>query len=406
MNRYRIAATLLFVLAVVAPGRAYADPMIYTLVNLGVPNGFDEFEGLALNESGQVVGGARLSHFPRAAVVWHAGTFSVLDDVFGRGGSATAINERGEVAGYVVTPEGEFQAVRWTSGSANLLDVPISDPEAFRRSVRGTGISDDGTVVGTLLEDVHLPGGFSRTTSRAVVWPGIEAQFLPGPGGTCISANAASINNSAQIAGTSGCGAGQRATIWENGARTPLPVGADGISAFGLDINESGQVAGWVANTTASPYAARWSGGVLENLDVRAERIGSSLAFGLNDFGLVVGTVNRNASVFDGANIWDLNLQVVTCAVAGLPCAHDLGPFRFLVDAYDINNRGQILGRGFLKSGVQGAFLLTPCPECVVPEPSVLALSISAVILVAGRRLRVRGSRNRTASRPPSTSEA
>jgi probable HAF family extracellular repeat protein len=79
----------------------------------------------------------------------------------------------------------------------------------------------------------------------------------------------------------------------------------------------------------------------------------------INDLGEVVGVVN------DGPFIWD--------SVAGMRNLNDLlddsGDGWVLTHAYDINDRGQIVGFGTNPDGDVHGFLLNP-----VPEPSTLII--------------------------------
>jgi probable HAF family extracellular repeat protein len=118
-------------------------------------------------------------------------------------------------------------------------------------------------------------------------------------------------------------------------------------------------------------------------IDPRTDELGTlggprSYAKDVNDLGVVVGDANVDGDpiyhafvYFDGEGMFDLNERIVNQLPDGWT----------LEQAEGINNKGQIVGqiRVLTDRGVATrAFLLTP-----VPEPSLVALPVAALIFAA-----------------------
>jgi len=153
--------------------------------------------GLAINDSGQVVGGSGVCMTPSPtahAVLWQHGSPTDLGNLGGAlNNLAIAINNQGEVVGISDLPgDATGHAFLWT---------------------KNNGMQDLGT----------LPGDFSSFTQ--------------------------SINNKGQVVGES-CDVDNncRAFLWENGVMTDLntlaPAGSPLYLVAGFDINDRGEIVG------------------------------------------------------------------------------------------------------------------------------------------------------------------
>jgi uncharacterized repeat protein (TIGR01451 family) len=116
------------------------------------------------------------------------------------------------------------------------------------------------------------------------------------------------------------------------------PFGGDSSSA--ADINNLGQVVGNARDANGASLAFRYDSGDFVSL-------GSFVATGINDAGLVIGTAGTSAVVWENGVLTDLNELIPT------------GTGWSLTRTVDVNNRGQILGSGTL-DGSPRSFLLTP----------------------------------------------
>jgi probable HAF family extracellular repeat protein len=99
------------------------------------------------------------------------------------------------------------------------------------------------------------------------------------------------------------------------------------------DINRRGQVVGRSATATwGGNHAFLWEKGEVTDLHPTG---GENQAFGINDLGQVVGVVGVSSGYH--VALWDQGVMT------------DLGGFEgfYLTEAWDINNRGQIVGHGY-----------------------------------------------------------
>ena len=147
-------------------------------------------------------------------------------------------------------------------------------------------------------------------------------------------------------------------------------------SAYATAVSNDGRVAGALNDDLGGAVAFLWQGGSISTLGALTPG-GSSRAYGVNSAGLVVGTSDGLAFLFDGTTMTDLN-----GLLAGAPSVWQL------TEADAINDAGQIAGTGFL-DGVQHAFLLTP-EQAPVPEPASLVLISTGLLLAVSRRCRRR----------------
>ncbi len=259
--------------AVVAPVRWDADGSITRLPTVpGWPMG----SATGINDSGEVVGEARVPWFlptplpgtpPGGAARWDPeGNVADLGTLPGATHSAAnAINERGQVAGtaYFGLSMNQHNAVRWQA-DGSITDLGPGQANA---------INNAGQVVGWSF--THESG------FRAVLWGPDGSTTDLGPG----QANA--INDAGQVVGAS---AG-RAVVWHpDGTMTDLGTLAGHRSAA-MGINNAGQVVGYI-DPDPDPDS-RWA--VLWNTDGSIVDLGSpeartgSTATAINDAGQVVG---------------------------------------------------------------------------------------------------------------------
>jgi probable HAF family extracellular repeat protein len=236
------------------------------------------------------------THLTCRPFLWQYFHMSALPTLGGNNGQASAINNRGQIAGF------------------------------SENTTVDSGCPPNRITLGVLLEKG-------------------EAQPLP-PVGSDPDAVAYGINDQGQAVGYSGtCTAALHAVLWENGTAFPFPdLGTEGNSlAWG--INDQGQIVGEVLSPDATTVnAALWQNGAITNLGTLPGDFGA-LASGINSKGQVVGSTWDSNFNWSHAFIWqdgvmsDLNTL--------FPASSNLYPTM----AKKINEPGQISGMATVLSG-------------------------------------------------------
>lgn len=309
---------------------------------------------------------------------------------------AVSINDSGHVLGF--TTGGD--SFVYNNGSVNWLSIPrYSSP---------IGINSSGMVVG-------------NSAGRGFVYNNGATQFLGGFSGSPYSTRAAGINDAGQIVGSAWNTQGtQRATLISNGSLVDLGnLMLNGYSA-GNAINNSGQVTG-EAQTSYGGHAFITRNG--EMVDLGAFAWGVSRGWAINDMGQVAGTSLVN-NIEKHAFITTLEDKMIDIGLSGYSsealginnAGQAVGYFGdnsggskrafvtlngvmtdlntliaanigwTLMEAYDVNNSGQIVGWGIAANGLQRAFLLNPVAS--VPLPASFWLFGSVLLGFGQRRMR------------------
>jgi probable HAF family extracellular repeat protein len=322
-----------------------------------------------LNNVGQVVGGFEdttldpfsLFGFPAQtrAFFWEKGAMRDIGTLGGPDAFAFSINERGQVAG-----------MSYTNNTPNATTgIPTLEPFLWEN---GKMISL-GTLGGTL-------GGPTA--------PGAQGSVM--------------INNRGQIIGTSNL-AGDNAThafVWENGVMRDLGT-FGGVNSFPVWLNDVGEIVG-EADLTGSAvthlhHAFLWKGGAMTDLGTLGS---TSHAEAVNSRGQVVGRSRLGApsTILQHAFLWEeggpmLDLNTLIPAGSGWE----------LIDAYNINDRGEILvdaiplGTPPVQTGQLGHLaLLVPCDGVAQDCESTTAAAIPVAAssqrsAKLARRFRLRG---------------
>jgi len=330
----------------VALGKPTTDSVSgYTLTDLGAFDPGETVEANAINDHGQVVGEEADTPF-----LWQGGHISELTAVqggliedfrpaernpgdFEQDGGALAINDRGQVAGWI--------EIGTTGGQPGDMGPRHDQPEAVvwdggpweytdgLRECQALAISSDG-----------IPVGFSTGQDgvrHAVRWRGVgvaqDLGSLATSGGGAES-EAKGINRRGQIVGES---AGQ-AFLWQNGRIKSLGPGRANA------INDSSIVAG-----QGNDRASLWVGEKRRFLPVPKGR-NTSEALAINNRGETVGYAGPYAVLWSQGRMIDLDRLLPQSAGW------------HLVQATGINNSGQIVGNG-VHRGLNRAFLLTPATK-------------------------------------------
>lgn len=347
----------------------------WTVLDLGPQGGASAF---ALNDNGWVVFGNRVLAPGTAGYTVQATLLNALGNSSDL--SLVGINNANQAVGNDGS-SGRWQAFVWQSGTRTNLPQVANYAGIF--SSQTAGINNSGQVVG-------------NAGDTAVIWN-------PSPGYASITQLGVDFGwtiGSGQAMGISGSGYGLLSQVYPyyrtgylNGvvdgvSSTPSTIApvVPGYTPVGLAINDANVVVGTSVYdcgfTCNRPFV--WDTDGVSLLPVATDpsnptwpKLGQARA--INDAGLVVGS-----AYFAGydvrADMWTETPSgwVQTDLNTVLPAD---SPFWKLTDAYDINNKGQILGLGWTNGDPSFAhvFLLTP-----VPEPETYAMLLAGLGLLGG----------------------
>jgi len=384
----------------------------YKVIDLGpTDNPFSMASGL--NNYGLITGSETASDGTQHAVIWYGRFIGDISNpgLGGPNSSGGLVNEFGLVLGQAETAakdpnhenfcgygtDSQCMAFLWNYGVTIALATLGGTNSTFG------GINNKGEAVGiaeTSRRDSECPTEMALNGTgpqvldfEAVIWgPGKNQirQLSPLPGDTVGIAFA--INDMGQVVGISGrCGntlipgfaAGPHAVLWESdgsvhdlgslgGTSNPKMLGV-GNGAYA--INNRGEVVGVSAlpgSTTFHPFLWTKSNGIQDLGVLTGDLVGAGVA--INNRGEVVGASvsapgpasgNLRAFLWRHGKMSDLNTLVQTNAPL------------YLLNAFGINDIGEIVGFGATEAGDIHAYLAVP--DLILDASEGLASSDQAV---------------------------
>jgi probable HAF family extracellular repeat protein len=284
----------------------------------------------AVNERGQVVGGAEsflnddlnegFCGFPTASVcvpfVWQDNDIAPLKTLGGSNGIAFDINNRGLIGGVAEdltvdstcgNPELHSEPVLWQGGNIRQLPTVLGDPDGFVQAVNNKGEAAGGS--GQCWAEPFF-------SLHAVLWRNGKATNLGSLGGTLFTAPSA-ISEEGQVVGSS----------------------------------DTAGDAGFFVGPFTNAHGFLWQHGAISDLGTLPGD-GNSFGQGINNKGQAVGIGSR-------AILWQNGIAIdLNTLVPGPP----FSPL-YLLQAYGINDRGEVVGFGVDADGEGHAFLAVPCDE-------------------------------------------
>ena len=316
-----------------------SDP-VYTVQDLGVLPGCDSSYGNGINAHGWVVGDMR--SYRRGAnygFVFRHGALTGL--TYGaQTSSARAINERGEITGWISRPHSppmnSITALFYSQGKPHPLGSLEGLPESH-----GFGLNDKGEVVGDMTDgDVSYAFLYSHGKMQYL------GKSLPEAGYNSGSA----INRGEKIVGQTDVFNDKPHAVlftrkkigWREQA-VSAPPGWRFLSANA--INEAGWIAGSGSDRSSLHGYLFRAGRVIDLGALPGDSDSEVLA--LNNRNQVVGRSAGHAFLYAHGKITDLNALI------------DAKLHWTLLTANGINDKGQIVGTG-KHDGKTRAFVLTP----------------------------------------------
>jgi probable HAF family extracellular repeat protein len=329
-----------------------------------------------INNKGQLAGVSQLSGDTAAhAVLWTKGLITDLGSLQGGplSGTFTNPNERGEVSGMSNTSTPDPNGEDFCFFGSNLIclgflwknGVLTAMPTLGGNNSLAYQLNDREQVVGvaeTPATDPTCPASYLE--AKPVIWQDGTLQELPTISGDT-DGFGYGINDRGQIVGATGtCNqlvpfSSVHAVLWPNGPNGGvIDLGNLGSTTLNIAfyINNQGQVVGQSGVPGGANFHAflwtRASG--MQDLGTLPGDV-VSWANNINNKGQVVGTsfpvTGSRAFLWQDGVMTDLNTLI--------PPDSPL----YLLEAFGINDRGQIAGFGQLSDGELRGYLLNPCGE-------------------------------------------
>lgn len=358
--------TLLLAFAIISiaslSSNAHAGSYTFNIIDLGTVGNDTASYARSINNSTTIVGDSVSSGGDSRGFVWSQWQNNAQMQSLGNGKhntNATAIDSSGVILGGTDkrnrSEAGTWRSYSPTNGMQNLGNTTIA-----------YNINDNGQILAS--------NGNASQTKIYSIWGGHNPVKV---GGNMDIKYASDINNSGHVIGETALGTPY---IWDMYNNRTEKISS--ITGSATDINDSGSVVG----TKRGDIAA--NGQVIDNGESQAYiyengtvvELGyvgagtNSEAYAINEEGLVVGSSNNNAFLWDADNGM-LNLNDL------LPDGSD---WTNLSVASDINDLGQIVGWGTI-NGETHSFLISEI--VAAPEPKLIFIILLTMGVVLFRLL-------------------
>lgn len=238
------------------------------------------------------------------------------------------------------------------------------------------GLNNNGQVTGFYTE----AGGCNGNMMRPFLWEnGVmrDLGVLPGHENT----QHGKVNNHGHAVGTSSrCNPSEyKAVLWNDDGVVDL-LAPNGVTwSFAFDINDAGQVVGWLERPDGSVHGYVWQGGVITDIGTLNWNCDMSHGLGINNVGQVVGVVYCDE---DGDGYEEVHYPVLWEDGQLIELGFGDGDYGY---AFDINDAGDVVGMiGYEDYGRETRAVLWQNGEIVdlgTPHPGELDNGVSAWVI-------------------------
>jgi probable HAF family extracellular repeat protein len=208
------------------------------------------------------------------------GVMTPLPTLGGNNGDATAINNRGEIAGFAenATPDPacpapqvlQFEPVIWENGVIHKLPTIGGDPDGVAFMINDNGQAVGASGICTTFNPINL---YNLVPVHALLWEKGKATDLGNLGGTTGQAGgniALDINNQGQVVGNSDLSGDTtfHAFLWtrRTGMQDMGTLSGD-VASLSISINDAGLIVGASLDASFNPRAFLWEKGVMTDLN-------------------------------------------------------------------------------------------------------------------------------------------
>jgi probable HAF family extracellular repeat protein len=263
-----------------------------------------------------------------------SGSYTILDlGTFGTNpaanSNATGLNELGHVVGLAEDDSLGNHAFLYRDGQ--MIDLGSLLPGAFANA---KGVNDLDQVVGQAA--APAPGGNPGFTGRPFLWTEGVGMVDPEPNDPTYGSWCWGINNSGQLAMSL-----DEAYFWDpvDGlTQIELPGAPTGFASTAWEINNSGEVCGWVRDGSVWLHSYRYDSATdtIEDLHDPVE-YSDTAGYGINDNGDIAGWGTRHDN-WKPPLVWAADGRTIVLPIG------DMGPFHSMGQAEHLNNKGTVVG--------------------------------------------------------------
>jgi probable HAF family extracellular repeat protein len=232
---------------------------------------------------------------------WRAGVMTALATLGGNNGQADGNNSRGDIVGFAetgthdpscVSPQVfDIGATLWNRGTNLVTQLPALPGDIVAAAI---AVNDRGDVVGASGPTCGSPS--FQLLAHPVLWPKHGSPIGLQTLGGAYNSTATAINNHRDIAGFSDLpgDTAMHAVLWKKGSTEPTDLGTlpGDVSSMVFGMNDKGQIVGTSTDASGNSRAVLWEDGTIYDLNTLIPPSSNlDLFYGgdINDAGVIVG---------------------------------------------------------------------------------------------------------------------